>query len=112
MESKYAANAGGWGEQDQSIGPLRHLRVAVEGMTCESCVSDVEYALLTVRGVFSAEANLVAGTVDVSCEEVYVSLAALRKAIQAAGYRFRIMPIACEMKEEGFALQRFFRRLK
>ena len=61
------------------------LRVPIAGMTCASCVSRVEKALEAVPGVRGASVNLAteAATVDAAPS---VTMAALAKAIQRAGY--------------------------
>ena len=65
--------------------PVQSLELAIEGMTCASCVGRVERALLKVPGVRSAAVNLanerarieVLGAVDPSL---------LIQAVEAAGY--------------------------
>lgn len=66
--------------------PVQSLELAIEGMTCASCVGRVERALLKVPGVRSAAVNLanerarieVLGAVDPSL---------LIQAVEAAGYQ-------------------------
>ncbi len=101
MGSRFESNTGWWAERDEPAGHFRHLRLAVSGMTCGSSVSDMEYALLTVQGVVSVEANLLTGTVEVGYEASQVSLPALRRAIQAAGYKLSDITLAYEAEEQG-----------
>ena len=59
--------------------------LAVEGMTCASCVARVEKALKAVPGVLSAEVNLATESAAVRASGA-VELAALRAAVEKAGY--------------------------
>ncbi len=73
--------------------PAPPVELAVEGMTCASCVARVEKALAAVPGVTSAAVNLateratVAGTAD---------LAALLAAVERAGYDAHPLSAAVE----------------
>ncbi len=58
--------------------------IPVSGMTCESCVMQVERAVQEVPGVNSATANLSAGEVAVAGN---ADTAAIRSAIESSGYR-------------------------
>ncbi len=72
--------------------------LAIEGMTCASCVARVEKALISVPGVTSAAVNLatervtVAGTADP---------AALIAAVEKAGYDARVAAAAGEAMAEA-----------
>lgn len=57
----------------------------VEGMKCNHCKASVEKALLKLKGVESAEANLEQKTVKVKGT---VSADAVRKAVEEAGFEF------------------------
>ncbi len=65
--------------------PVQSLELAIDGMTCASCVGRVERALLKVPGVRSAAVNL-------ASERAHVEVlgppdpAALIRAVEAAGY--------------------------
>ncbi|UVJ46552.1 heavy metal translocating P-type ATPase [Pseudomonas sp. LS1212] len=69
-------------------GPVQQWTFGVAGMTCASCVTRVEKALLKVPGVAAASVNLVseAATVEVKAE---VALAPLLQAVVGAGYRVK-----------------------
>lgn len=66
---------------------LHNLELAIEGMTCTSCVSRVERALRKVRGIVSAEVNLANETARVS--GIGLDEAALIEAVVRAGYGAR-----------------------
>ncbi|MBA1276824.1 MULTISPECIES: heavy metal translocating P-type ATPase [Pseudomonadaceae] len=80
--------------------PVSTLELAVEGMTCASCVGRVERALLKLPGVSSASVNLaserarveVLGTADP---------AVLIQAVEAAGYQARAANTAQANTEDG-----------
>jgi Cu+-exporting ATPase len=61
------------------------VALQVEGMTCASCVSRVERALLKVPGVSSASVNLATEKATVQALST-VPLAALKAAVEKAGY--------------------------
>lgn len=63
------------------------VTLAVEGMSCEGCESNVRAALSALPGVEEAEASHVADTVRVRFEAGAVDLARIRGAIEAGGYR-------------------------
>ncbi|MEC8042623.1 MAG: heavy metal translocating P-type ATPase, partial [Pseudomonadota bacterium] len=62
------------------------LELAVEGMTCASCVGRVEAALAAVPGVIAARVNLASETAQVDLPEGQDISADLIKAVAAAGY--------------------------
>jgi|TARA_A100001391_G_scaffold111858_1_gene75162 heavy metal translocating P-type ATPase len=66
--------------------PGQKLELAVEGMTCASCVGRVEKALLSVPGVTSASVNLASERASVS-GSASLTEAALVAAIASAGYQ-------------------------
>jgi P-type Cu+ transporter len=65
----------------------RRLDIGIEGMSCASCVANVERALAAVPGVRSAAVNLATERGTVQYDPTAVSPAALVGAIEAAGYR-------------------------
>lgn len=62
------------------------LVLAIDGMTCASCVGRVEKALLKVPGVRSATVNLASEVARVRAVSGVVSLSVLTQAAAAAGY--------------------------
>jgi len=68
--------------------PTDSVNLAIEGMTCASCVSRVEKALRKVPGVLAAEVNLATETARVQLAS-RVEPAALAEAVEKAGYQAR-----------------------
>jgi len=65
--------------------PVQNLELAIDGMTCASCVGRVERALLKVPGVRSASVNLASERAHVEVLGA-VEPAALIQAVENAGY--------------------------
>ena len=61
----------------------------VGGMTCASCVANVENALKKVPGVISANVNLASEKATVEYLEDETSMADFRQAVEGAGYSIR-----------------------
>jgi Cu+-exporting ATPase len=75
------------------IEPAHHietLTLPVEGMTCASCVARVEKTLKKIDGVEIANVNLATEAVALSFDSVKVSLDALAKAVESAGYKLAV----------------------
>ena len=66
------------------------LNLAVEGMTCASCVGRVEKVLATVPGVSAAAVNLATETATVRDVEGATTPAELARAATALGYPARV----------------------
>jgi Cu+-exporting ATPase len=64
----------------------RKLEIAVEGMTCASCVRRVENAILRVAGVLAASVNLATERASVDLLGGEPQQAAVLRAIETAGY--------------------------
>jgi Cu+-exporting ATPase len=74
--------------------PTQTLQLAIEGMTCASCVARLETALQAVPGVLRVAVNLASEAARV---EVVAGAAGVRElvaAVEAAGYRARAEPAA------------------
>ncbi len=67
----------------------RSVSLAIEGMTCASCASRVEKALLRVPGVVRAEVNLATEAASVTLATRHIDEAALVAAVERAGYGAR-----------------------
>jgi len=66
------------------------VQILIQGMTCASCVSRVEKALLKVPGVVSAQVNLATEKANVTMIRDNATRAALINAIAEAGYQASI----------------------
>ncbi|MEO8566383.1 MAG: cation transporter [Betaproteobacteria bacterium] len=62
------------------------VTLKVEGMSCGGCVASVTRVLTALPGVSDATVSLQGGTAQVSFDEARVNPAALRAAIESAGY--------------------------
>ena len=70
------------------------LSLAVEGMTCASCVNRIERFLRKADGVVEANVNLATERATVRFDPTLAGRAELVKAIEAAGYDVRPEPTA------------------
>jgi Cu+-exporting ATPase len=80
--------------------PVATQRLAVEGMTCASCVARVEKALRAVPGVFEASVNLASETASVQAVPT-LERAALIAAVDRAGYAARAADDEAGVKPAG-----------
>ena len=71
---------------------------SVGGMTCASCVANIEKALAKVPGVISATVNLASEKATVQYLAGEVNMADFRRAVEGAGYSIR-----AEVSAEGIA---------
>lgn len=62
------------------------VTLKVEGMSCGGCVASVSRVLTALPGVSDATVNLQTGTAKVTFDEASTNPAALRAAIEDAGY--------------------------
>ncbi len=65
---------------------METLSLNVTGMTCNGCVNSVKKALEQTDGVSSAEVTLEPGRATVSYDPAFTSPAALRMAVEDAGF--------------------------
>ena len=73
-------------EDEDMFGKTKTVSFSVDGMMCNNCKAHVEKALLSIKGVKSAEAVLDNKLVSVVAKES-VSESALKDAVIAAGYK-------------------------
>jgi P-type Cu+ transporter len=66
--------------------PEETVSLAIDGMTCASCVARIEKALMKVPGVMQASVNLATEKAEVTAS-VGVTAEALIAAVEKAGYR-------------------------
>lgn len=76
------------------------VSLAVEGMTCASCVGRVERALKGVPGVLDASVNLAAGAATVRVPSGAVAVADLIEAVAGVGYEARLAQGSSEERAE------------
>ena len=69
--------------------PRERVTLAIEGMSCASCVGRVERALMAVPGVIAASVNLATERATVSIPRGAVALGDLVRAAESAGYAAR-----------------------
>ena len=74
--------------------------LAIEGMTCASCVGRVEKALARVPGVLGASVNLATEKAQVRHLAGAVSAADLEAAVRATGYGARLVSGAADATDE------------
>ncbi|MBE7245504.1 MAG: heavy metal translocating P-type ATPase, partial [Actinomycetospora chiangmaiensis] len=92
--------------------PETQTLLALDGMSCASCVGRVERALAAVPGVTGASVNLAAGRAAVRHPAGLVAAADLVAAVEAAGYAARSLDAdaptdaAARRAEEGRVLRR------
>ncbi len=68
------------------------IALQVEGISCASCVTRIETALLALHGVVKASVNLADGKVRVDFIPSEVELRDIKRAIEGAGYRVVELP--------------------
>lgn len=62
------------------------VTLKVDGMSCGGCVASVTRVLSALPGVSDAKVSLQGGTAQVTFDETRINPAALRTAIEGAGY--------------------------
>jgi len=65
---------------------VEHRDLAITGMTCASCVANVESALRGVNGVKSADVNLATERARIQLDPTRADFPALLRAVERAGY--------------------------
>lgn len=65
---------------------MEEIRIRVEGMSCGGCVRSVTGALQALPGVTEAEVSLEAAEAKVRFDPARVTVAALRAAVEDAGF--------------------------
>jgi len=63
---------------------MKNVTLQVEGMSCNHCVVSIEGALKELGA--AGKVNLASKTVDVTFEEMAVTLEAIKEAIEDQGY--------------------------
>jgi Cu+-exporting ATPase len=76
--------------------PTEQLRLAIDGMSCASCVARVERALVAVPGVVGASVNLASEVATLEVVAGSVAPRALLAAVDDAGYSARLLTTAAQ----------------
>lgn len=95
----------GYGAAEESI------ELAIEGMTCASCVARIEKALKAVPGVTEASVNLATERASVRLTRGVATSASLEAAVRAAGYEAKRITGDESTDEEAEKRERESRRL-
>ncbi|MDI7861690.1 heavy metal translocating P-type ATPase [Rhizobiaceae bacterium n13] len=77
------------------------VEMAVEGMTCASCVARIERALKAVPGVVDARANLATERASVRIVRSLVPAGALELAVRATGYEAKRISSSKDIDEDS-----------
>ena len=75
---------------------IAHMRLHVKGMTCASCITEVEQGLAQTPGVLSASVDLVSSQAEVVYEPRLIDFEGLRRVIEASGYQVGEAPAASD----------------
>jgi len=70
-----------------SAGGQERLKLRVDGMHCQSCVSMIRKAVRRVPGINSVSIDLESGVVEAVCDSSGVRSKAVTEAIQRMGYK-------------------------
>ncbi len=85
-------------------------RLAIEGMTCASCVARVEKALGAVPGVTRAEVNLATAEARVAVQNDASAVADLLHAVAKAGYGAAVAPAQADIADDESKVRERVRR--
>jgi copper chaperone CopZ len=88
-------------QERQVAATLQTTHVAVEGMSCGSCVRHVTRAIEGLTGVVRAEVDLSRGHAVVDHRDSWVGDAGLIAAIEDAGYRGRLVQSDTYTQSDG-----------
>ncbi|WP_331376159.1 heavy metal translocating P-type ATPase [Sinorhizobium chiapasense] len=88
------------------------IELAIDGMTCASCVARIEKALKTVPGAVEASVNLATEKATVRVVKGLASVDMLVEAVRGAGYDARRMADKQDVDQETVKRERENRRLK
>ncbi|MCX5497214.1 heavy metal translocating P-type ATPase [Kaistia dalseonensis] len=82
-----------------TLTPATEIDLAIEGMTCASCVARVEKALKKVPGVGSANVNLATERATVHASDAGLAVTALEEAVRSAGYEAHVISAAAPQED-------------
>jgi P-type Cu+ transporter len=79
--------------------PVEKITAGIGGMHCASCVLRVEESLKKIPGIADASVNLLAESAGISYYPGAVSIQAIKKAVEDAGFEWR--GTSAEIKDAG-----------
>ena len=91
---------------------MKKITLPVQGMTCASCVSKVEKALNSVKGVVKATVNLATEKATVEYSSGIVSVRELKKAVLDLGYKVLDVEEKDLVEKEKAAREAEFKKLR
>jgi len=83
----------------EGVATVDRRDLAITGMTCASCVANVESALRGVSGVKSADVNLATERASVQLDPTRADVPALVRAVERAGYG--ALALSADQKERA-----------
>ena len=95
---KRAVEGAGYHVLEEEKSGRKKVIFMVTGMTCASCVTNIEKALVKVPGVISVNVNLASEKATVEYDASKAGMTDFRKAVEGAGYG-----IGVEVSAEGIA---------
>jgi len=69
---------------------MKKLKLTIEGMHCASCATNIEKSLKKVPGVKEVSVSVLTNKGFIDCDDA-VSEDALKKAVSAAGTRYKLL---------------------
>ncbi len=91
------------------FGEQETIHLAIDGMTCSSCVTTIERALVSTPGVVDARVNFASEEVTVEAQDVPIEV--LTAAVADAGYSARPLDDEDDGDAEAEARERLYRTL-
>src|SRR6266545_1262915 len=88
----------------EGVSTLDRRDLAITGMTCASCVANVESALRGISGVKSADVNLATERASVELDPTRADVPALVRAVERAGYG--ALALSADQKERALVEDR------
>lgn len=66
---------------------MENIILNVQGMSCNHCVKSIEGSVGELKGISNVKVHLETGTVDVEYNSNEVTIEAIKKVIDAQGYK-------------------------
>ena len=79
---------------------LQKIQIAIEGMSCASCVATVEKSLKSLDGVKSAAVNLATETATIDYDEGLVNRIDFHQAVENVGYKVAHKSVNGKLKSQ------------